>query len=210
MAEESFFVAVDGRQLDGEHDMGQVRQFCTQYAGRQVMVWNESLGSWTDPKTLPAFRVAAAPAPAPAPAPAAAPAPAPAPAPAAPAARPMHPAAASAAAAGVAVGLSAEETGALKGLLDFRFETFVGPKLIRMLYMVLVVLCGLGALGGIVSGLSAMATSLRFGSFFGIVTGVIMMVIGPVVAVFYLALMRTVLEGVQVLFQIREKLEKKG
>ncbi len=114
MAEEIFFVAVDGRQLDGEHDMGQVRQFCTQYAGRQVMVWNESLGSWTDPKTLPAFRVAATPAPAPEPKPAPAPAAAPAPAPAA-AARPMHPAAASAAAAGVAVGLSAEETGALKG-----------------------------------------------------------------------------------------------
>lgn len=209
MAEEIFFVAVDGRQLDGEHDMGQVRQFCTQYAGRQVMVWNESLGSWTDPKTLPAFRVAATPAPAPEPKPAPAPAAAPAPAPAV-AARPMHPAAASAAAAGVAVGLSAEETGALKGLLDFRFETFVGPKLIRMLYMVLVVLCALGALGGILSGLSAMVTSLRFGSFFGIVTGIVMMVIGPVVAVFYLALMRTVLEGVQVLFQIREKLEKKG
>jgi len=79
-----------------------------------------------------------------------------------------------------------------------------------MLYMVLVVLCALGALGGILSGLSAMVTSLRFGSFFGTVTGIVMMVIGPVVAVFYLALMRTVLEGVQVLFQIREKLEKKG
>ena len=65
MPEETYFVAVDGRQLDGEHDMSQVRQICTQYAGRQVMVWNEALGSWTDPKTLPSFRVGAAAAPAP-------------------------------------------------------------------------------------------------------------------------------------------------
>ena len=65
MPEETYFVAVDGRQLDGEHDMSQVRQICTQYAGRQVMVWNEALGSWTDPKTLPSFRVSAAPAAAP-------------------------------------------------------------------------------------------------------------------------------------------------
>ena len=80
MPPEIFFVAVDGRQLDGEHDMSQVRQLCTQYAGRQVMVWNEALGSWTDPKTLPSFRVASAPAPAPAPAAiVAAPAPAPRP-----------------------------------------------------------------------------------------------------------------------------------
>ena len=55
MPEETFFVAVDGRQLDGEQDISQVRQVCTQYAGRQVMVWNEALGSWTDPKTLPSF-----------------------------------------------------------------------------------------------------------------------------------------------------------
>ena len=41
-----------------------------------------------------------------------------------------------------------------------------------------------------------------------IVTGIVMMVIGPVLAVFYLALMRVLFEGVHVLFQIREKLGK--
>lgn len=202
MPEEIYFVAVDGRQLDGEQDMGQVRQICSQYAGRQVMVWNESLGSWTDPKTLPSFRVSTAPAPAPAPA-------APAPAPYVPQPKAAHPAAATAAAAGAAVGgVMAEDAGALKGLLDFRFENLVAPKLIRVLYVVLVVLCGLGALGGILSGLSALVTSLRFGSFFGIVTGLVMMVVGPVLAVFYLALMRVVFEAAHVLFQVREKLGK--
>jgi hypothetical protein len=205
MPEETYFVAVDGRQLDGEQDMGQVRQICSQYAGRQIMVWNEALGSWTDPKTLPSFRVSAAPAPAPAPAPM--PAPAPARHPAAP--REAAPVAAAAAATGAAVGnVMTEDAGALKGLLDFKFENLVAPKLIRVLYIVLAGLCGLGALGGILSGLSALVTSLRFGSFFGIVTGIVMMIIGPVLAVFYLALMRVVFEGVQVLFQIREKLGK--
>jgi hypothetical protein len=205
MPAETFFVAVDGRQLDGEHDMSQVRQICSQYAGRQVMVWNESLGSWTDPKSLPSFRVADVPAPAPAPAPA----PTPAPAPYAPAPRVMHPAAERASAAGAAVGgIMTEDAGALKGLLDFRFENLVAPKLIRVLYIVLVVLAGLGALGGILGGLNTMFQGIRFGVFGIIVTGLVMTVISPVIAVFYLALMRVMMEGVHVLFQIREKLGK--
>ena len=205
MPEETYFVAVDGRQLDGEHDMGQVRQICSQYAGRQVMVWNESLGSWTDPKTLPSFRVSAAPAPAPAPVPM--PAPAPVRHPAAP--REAGPAAAAAAATGAAMGsVMTEDAGALKGLIDIKFENLVAPKLLRLLYVVLIVLCGLGALGGILSGLQTMVTGIRFGVFGVIVTGIVMMVIGPVLAVFYLALMRVLFEGVHVLFQIREKLGK--
>ncbi|MCL4810246.1 MAG: DUF4282 domain-containing protein [Thermoanaerobaculia bacterium] len=211
MPAEMFFVAVDGRQLDGEHDMSQVRQLCTQYAGRQVMVWNEGLGSWTDPKTLPSFRVADVPAPAPAPAPTPAPAPAPAPAPPpppAPAPRVMHPAEKPSAAAAALGGLVGEDAGALKGLLDFKFENLVAPKLLRILYVVLVVLCGLGALGGILGGLNTMFQGIRFGVFGIIVTGLVMTVISPVIAVFYLALMRVMLEGVHVLFQIREKLGK--
>ena len=51
-------------------------------------------------------------------------------------------------------------------------------------------------------------TGIRFGIFVVIVTGLVMMIIGPVLAVFYLALMRVILEGVHVLFQIREKLGK--
>lgn len=203
MPEETYFVAVDGRQLDGEQDMGQVRQICSQYAGRQVMVWNESLGSWTDPKTLPSFRVSAAPAPAPAPVPM--PAPAPVRHPAAP--REAGPAAAAAAATGAAMGsVMTEDAGALKGLIDIKFENLVAPKLLRLLYVVLIVLCGLGALGGILSGLQTMVTGIRFGVFGVIVTGIVMMVVGPVLAVFYLALMRVLFEGVHVLFQIREKL----
>jgi hypothetical protein len=44
--------------------------------------------------------------------------------------------------------------------------------------------------------------------FFMIVTGLVMIVLGPVIAVFYLALMRVLLEGVQVLFQLKDKLAK--
>ncbi len=202
MPQETYFVAVDGRQLDGEHEMSQVRQICTQYAGRQVMVWNEGLGSWTDPKTLPTFRVAAAPAPAPAPAPVHVPAPAPAPV-------PRHPAAERPSPAVAAIGnLVGEDASAFKGLLDFKFETLVAPKLIRILYMVLVVLCGLAALGGMISGLKTVVTGFRFDSFFVIVTGLVMTVLAPLLSVFYLALMRVILEGVKVAFQVKEKLEK--
>ena len=118
---------------------------------------------------------------------------------------------AAAAATGAAMGnVMTEDAGALKGLLDIKFEALVAPKLIRLLYTVLIVLCGLGALGGIISGLKAVVTGFRFDSFFVIVTGLVMTVLAPLVAVFYLALMRVFLEGVHVLFQIREKLEKKA
>lgn len=203
MPQETYFVAVDGRQLDGEHEMSQVRQICTQYAGRQVMVWNEGLGSWTDPKTLPTFRVASAPAPAPAPAPVHVPAPAPAPV-------PRHPAAERPSPAVAAIGnLVGEDASAFKGLLDFKFETLVAPKLIRILYMVLIVLCALGALGGMISGLKTVVTGFRFDSFFVIVTGLVMTILAPLLSVFYLALMRVVFEGVKVAFEVKEKLEKK-
>ena len=204
MPEETYFVAVDGRQLDGEHEMSQVRQICTQYAGRQVMVWNEGLGSWTDPKTLPSFRVAAAPAPAPAPAPVHVPAPAPAPV-------PRHPAAERPSPAVAAIGnLVGDDASAFKGLLDFKFETLVAPKLIRVLYLVFAALCALGALGGIISGLKTVVTGFRFDSFFVIVTGLVMTVLAPVLAVVYLSLMRVVFEGVKVAFLVKEKLEKNG
>ncbi len=208
MPPEIFFVAVDGRQLDGEHDMSQVRQLCTQYAGRQVMVWNEALGSWTDPKTLPSFRVAAAPAPAPAPVAAAAPVAAPAPA---PAPVPRHPAAERPSPAVAAIGsLVGDDASAFKGLLDFKFETLVAPKLIRILYMVLVVLCGLGVLGGLYTGLNTVITGIRFDSFGMAMTGFVMMLITPLIAAFYVALMRVILEGIKVIFQVKEKLEKNG
>ncbi len=208
MPPEIFYVAVDGRQLDGEHDMSQVRQFCTQYAGRQVMVWNEALGAWTDPKTLPTFRVAAAPAPAPAPEPTPLPAPAPEPA---PAPRPLHPAAQRPSPAAAAIGgLVGEDASAFKGLLDFKFETLVAPKLIRTLYLVLAVVCALGALGGVLSGLRMLVTGFRFDSFFVILTGLVMTVLAPLLALVYLALLRVLLEGVQVLFQLKERLEKKS
>ncbi|MBK6404280.1 MAG: DUF4282 domain-containing protein [Holophagales bacterium] len=101
-----------------------------------------------------------------------------------------------------------EDAGALKGLLDFRFETLIAPRLVRLLYVVILILCGLAALGGILSGLKTMFEGIRFGVFFVVVTGIVMAIIGPVFAVFYLALMRVLLEGVLVLFQIREKLAK--
>ena len=75
-----------------------------------------------------------------------------------------------------------EDAGALKGLLDFKFENLVAPKLIRVLYIVLFGLCGLGALGGILSGLRTMVSGIRFGMFVVVVTGIVMMVVGPVLA----------------------------
>jgi hypothetical protein len=102
----------------------------------------------------------------------------------------------------------AEDAGALKGLIDFKFESLIAPKLIRILYAVLVVLCGLAAVGGILSGVNTMFQGIRFGVFFVTVTGLVMTLLGPILAVFYLALMRVVFEGVHVLFELKGKLDK--
>ena len=53
-----------------------------------------------------------------------------------------------------------------------------------------------------------MVTGIHFGIFGVIVTGFVMMIVGPLFAALYLALMRVLFEGVHVLFQIREKLGK--
>ncbi|HRY43560.1 MAG TPA: DUF4282 domain-containing protein, partial [Thermoanaerobaculia bacterium] len=133
-------------------------------------------------------------------------APAPAPAPA-----PRHPAAERPSPAVAAIGgLVGDDANAFKGLLDFKFETLVAPKLIRVLYLVFAALCALGALGGIISGLKTVVTGFRFDSFFVIVTGLVMTVLAPVLAVVYLSLMRVVFEGVKVAFLVKEKLESKG
>ena len=61
MAEEKWFVALDGAQIEGEHDAEMIRQLMARNPGKPLVVWNEKMADWADPATLPAFRAAAAP-----------------------------------------------------------------------------------------------------------------------------------------------------
>src|SRR5262249_37249349 len=134
MAEETWFVAMDGKQLEGARPLAEVRDLIRANAGKRIVVWNEKMTGWADPATLPAFRQAAATPPAAGPGPP----------PSAPPPRPHPQAAAAAQAVAAAVASSApaaketlqHEARFFRGLLDFKFEELITPKIIRTLYII--------------------------------------------------------------------------
>ena len=196
MAEKSWYVSKDGVQLPGEMDTMGVKGLLASAPGHAILVWAPGMANWAAPSTLPEF--ASEPAPA-MPAPAAA-APAAAPAPyARPAARVAMPAGVPSSRAELQ-----QQAGVFKSLLDFSFEQYVTPKLVRAIYMVITVLVAigvvLGVLGGIVSGLGAM----RFSFVTGLITLIVSVVLVPVLAVIYLAMARIFLETVTVLFKVKD------
>ncbi len=188
MSEEKWFVALDGSQLDGEHDMSQIRQLLSLHAGKQLLVWNESMSGWTDPRTLPQFR----PAPS-----AGGPV---RPAPAAPAAGPTPLAAAAAARGQQAKEAVQAEAKFFKGLVDPSFDTLVTPKIIRTLYIIAMILVALGTIGFMLTGIRTAVS----GGGFGVITGLVMVIIAPIVAIIYLAFIRVSFELAITLFRIKD------
>jgi hypothetical protein len=86
-----------------------------------------------------------------------------------------------------------EEKGFFGSLFDFSFESFVFPRIIRVIYAIVVVLAGIGYLGGVVY-------AFQMGSMQGI--GAV--VLGPVVIIFYLIMIRAWMEVAIVMFRIYE------
>lgn len=196
MSDEKWFVALDGSQLDGEHDAEKVRQLMANSPGRPLVVWNESMAGWADPKTLPAFRVqAAAPRPS-------------APRPSAGSEAAREAAEAARAAVPQLKETFREEGPVLKGLLDFKFETFVTPKVVRVLYLLCIVAVAVGLVAMIVSAVAMILGGLgSFGSGRMAILGIVYLVLSPVIAVIQLTLARIFLEVVLVLFRIKDCLE---
>ena len=162
---------------------------------------NEAMPSWGDPRSLPQFRPPAA---------AAAPRPS-APAPAAPApAAPVGPSIEAQAAARAQQMRETVQQDAkfFKGLVDPSFDTLITPKIIRTLYIVAMVLVGLAAIGFLFTGVRTLFSGLRYG-FGGIaISGIVMIVLSPIVAVVYLALMRVTFEVAITLFKIKDYLQE--
>lgn len=86
-----------------------------------------------------------------------------------------------------------EKKGFFGSLFDFSFDSFVFPKIVRVLYVIIVVLISLGYLGGVVY-------AFQIGSMQGI--GAI--VLGPIVLILYLTMVRASMEIAIVLFRIYE------
>ena len=187
MSEETWIVAIDGQQIEGEHGAEQVRTLMRTNPGRQIVVWNDTMTAWADPATLSAFRAAPAPAPRPT----------------------ALSGAASAAAEFAARGpelKNAIQSDAkfFKGLLDFGFTEFITPKIIRTLYILSVALVALGFLGLVVSAIGMIFTGIRLGSAISILFGVVFLALTPIIAIVQVTLARVFFELVLLLFRIKD------
>ena len=92
-----------------------------------------------------------------------------------------------------AAGSSPLPRGFFGKLFDFSFSSFVTPSIIQLVYAVFLVIAGLGALSLIIIGLAE-----------GPAVGLLLLIISPVIFLFYAIIARIYLEIVIVLFRIAE------
>lgn len=180
MSQDQWFVSQDGVQLEGSFDREQVARLLRERPQNAYLVWREGMGQWADPRTMPDFN---APAPSAAPPPYAA---APPPRSYAPASRPVEPA------------------GFFKALFDVRFNEFITPKIISLIYVLAMILIGLGFLFLVWSGLRGIYSGIRYDMGGLAVRGLIYLVVAPVFSLLYLSMVRVFLEAVLVLFKIKD------
>jgi hypothetical protein len=100
-----------------------------------------------------------------------------------------------------------KKAGFIRSLFDLRFDSFVTPKLITVLYVLGMIVVGLALLAMIVSGFGSIILGFRIHAWGFTLKGLLLLVLSPVIAIIYLALIRMWLELVVVLFKIKESLE---
>jgi hypothetical protein len=194
MPETTWFVSVNGAQAEGQRTTAEVRQMLAADRSANVLVWRDGMPSWSDARSLPELAPAPAPAPAvPQPTAAATPPAYVSPAPAFPG-------------GGSGIDLK-QQAGFLKALFDFKFEAFVTPKMISALYLLSMILIGLGVLAMILSSGFGIITAFRFGGIGGAIMPFFMLLLSPVFGVLYLAFARMFFEIVIVLFKIKDNTE---
>ncbi|RKY28153.1 MAG: hypothetical protein DRP83_01185 [Planctomycetota bacterium] len=86
-----------------------------------------------------------------------------------------------------------EKPGFLGSLFDFSFSEFVTTRVIKTLFVVAIVMVGLGTIGLIISGFSKSATM-----------GVFMLLLSPLFFLLYVLFARIWLELIIVMFRIAE------
>jgi len=83
-------------------------------------------------------------------------------------------------------------------LFDMSFSEFITTKLVKVLYILLLCLIGIGL---VVAAFSGLATMFRRGGF---LAGLVMVIAAPVVALVYVIVVRMWMEMTIVLFRIAE------
>lgn len=183
MAEQRWMVTMDGKQLENDMSVQEVRTLINNNPGKQILVWTQGLTQWMDASTVPEFRKIT---------------------PAKPVESPK---------AEPVLKTSSEEikekAGLLKGLLDFRFEHFITTKIISILYIIVIVLIALGGLFYFfVGGGMALWTGIQARSFISILIALGIMILTPIIMVLYLAAIRMWFEVVIIFFRMKEDLTK--
>jgi hypothetical protein len=96
-----------------------------------------------------------------------------------------------------------EDAKFLRGLLDFGFTQLITPKIIRALYIITIVLIGLGLVAMIIAALGMIFMGARFGGGTAVL-GVIYLVLAPILALVQVTFARMFFELVLVLFRIKD------
>lgn len=189
MSEQVWFVARDGAQLEGTFTAGQVVEMVRSQPGSNFMVWKDGMASWSKPHAVAEMATLLAP-----------------PAPAAPAPEEAAPVGSSAG-SGQSAQTLMKKAGFIRSLFDLGFDSFVTPKMITVLYVLGMIVVGLALLAMVVSGFGSIILGFRMHAWGFTVKGILLVVLSPVIAIIYLALIRMWLELVVVLFKIKESLE---
>jgi hypothetical protein len=193
MAETRWYLSVDGQQ-EGDFSLEDVRARIEKNRGRRILVWTQGMAQWADPAELPQFKAAPAPTPAPAYVP-----PSAGPGPAAVIEQP------------ISTKIDKEEikkqAGLLKGLLDFRFESFITGKIIPVIYIILVIVIVLAVVGAIlISGFGGLITAIKLESFTLALTALGTIILAPLIGILYLALLRIWFEFLIIVFRMKQDL----
>jgi hypothetical protein len=96
---------------------------------------------------------------------------------------------------------SAQAKGFLGSLFDFDFNNFIAPKLVKAIYIVLVVVLSIGGVIGAIAAISLMAAGGA-----AVLLGLLLLVLTPVLWLLGLMIYRVMLELMIVAFKISEDL----
>ncbi len=96
-----------------------------------------------------------------------------------------------------------------RSLFDLRFESLVTPTMVTVLYAVAMIFVVLGFLAMLFSGLTSIVSGIRFGAWGMAALGVVWILLSPILAILYLAMIRLFFEVVVVLFKIHEELKRR-
>lgn len=95
--------------------------------------------------------------------------------------------------------LSTSGSGLIKALFDFNFDTFITPKIVKIVYMVATALVGLAVLSMVFTAFRMMAEGG-----FAVFIGLLFLLAAPVLGLFYLAIVRMSLELYYALIRLSE------